>query len=221
MLFELEISDKPIIDSSFNQCLWQLKKESRGIMGKFTELLTNSDNWSSSRCTMEWKAEYVKKNRFIFFLHTNHSEYLLRTPTCEGDAPQKEFVDWIRQTSPKELAAKTKLPFTKVEHWFRTKKMGFSHPSIEDWNIIKAHLKDWQKWEFQMTFQQNLQWKGMLPTPKARDWKGEGFNTDLPTMFIKGSNQKHGITFQLNPQFVLEMMGFPIDFTEKPFNNVI
>ena len=61
----------------------------------------------------------------------------------------------------------------------------------------------------------------MLPTPKARDWKGEGFNTDLPTMFIKGSNQKHGITFQLNPKFVLEMMGFPADFTEKPFNNVI
>jgi hypothetical protein len=25
---------------------------------------------------------------------------------------------------------------------------------------------------------------------------------------------------QLNPQFVLEMMGFPIDFTEKPFQNL-
>jgi hypothetical protein len=26
---------------------------------------------------------------------------------------------------------------------------------------------------------------------------------------------------QLNPQFVLEMMGFPTDFTQKPFNNVV
>ena len=66
LLFDFEISDKPIKDSSFNQCLWQLKKNN-GIMGKFTELLTNSDDWKSSRCTMEWKAEYVKKNRYIFF----------------------------------------------------------------------------------------------------------------------------------------------------------
>jgi hypothetical protein len=360
MLFDLEIPDKPIKDSSFNQCLWQLKKDGNGIMGKFTELLTNSD-WKSSRCTMEWKGEYVKKNRFIFFLHTNYSDYLLRTPTCEGDAGkrglgnmtceeakeknrtitlsrqikdwsrgngllptptvmdsskdgdmkaaakmmmgathrasgqqlqktltdavhiellmenpelakelanqpimkrtnlplQKEFVEWIRQTTPKELSTKTNLPFTKVEHWFRTNTY-FSHPSIEDWNIIKPHLKDWENWEYQMTFQENKEWKGMLPTPRAsesierrnmktivdkvenggdvtlttlakykralllptpatRDWNEGGNGADLNRSVGTGT----GSSFQLNPKFVLEMMGFPTDFTQKPFNNVV
>jgi hypothetical protein len=57
---------------------------------------------------------------------------------------------------------------------------------------------------------------GLLPTPTAFDWKGEGGNgADLNRTIGTGT----GTTSQLSPQFVLEMMGFPTDWTELPFLN--
>lgn len=52
----------------------------------------------------------------------------------------------------------------------------------------------------------------MLPTPQARDFKGQCAKTQscLPNHFG---------TSQLNPLFVAEMMGFPIDWTVLPFLN--
>jgi hypothetical protein len=69
----------------------------------------------------------------------------------------------------------------------------------------------------------------MLPTPNQRDYKGctkPGERTS-----ITGKTQKYGETLpdtikkisgqtsQLSPQFVMEMMGFPIDWTLLPFLN--
>jgi hypothetical protein len=84
---------------------------------------------------------------------------------------QQEFVKWIRQTTSKKLSKITKIPLTKVEHWFRQTVKGFSHPTIEDWNIMKHHLENWNQWDYQLTFQESIQWTGMLPTPRV---KGQG-----------------------------------------------
>jgi hypothetical protein len=67
---------------------------------------------------------------------------------------------------------------------------------------------------------------GMLPTPTARDtqgpqameykkWKGLPHNgmTSVPGVV----REITGSTSQLSPQFVLEMMGFPTDWTLLPF----
>jgi hypothetical protein len=86
---------------------------------------------------------------------------------------QKDFVKWIRQTTPKFLSEKSNIPQTKVEHWFRTDKKGFSHPSIEDWHIIKNYLNDWEQWDYQITYQENLEWKGLLPTPQSMDIRSD------------------------------------------------
>jgi hypothetical protein len=60
---------------------------------------------------------------------------------------------------------------------------------------------------------------GMLPTPvksdctparPSKNWQG----SDLGGFINKGNTGK---IFQLNPQFVMEMMGFPTDWTELPF----
>ena len=90
-LFDIEIEDKPIKDSSFNQCFWQIKNDG-GIMGQLVDVLTNSSDWTSSRCTMEWRADYVKKKRYIFILHINRTgdelsdnDILLPTPTMMED----------------------------------------------------------------------------------------------------------------------------------------
>jgi hypothetical protein len=92
-----------------------------------------------------------------------------------------------------------------------------------------------------------LDFNQMLPTPQARDWKGESGGVqkgnDLPAIANKmllapqaadggklGGNENQdsltkrarletGTTSQLNPQFVLEMMGFPPNWTELPFLN--
>ena len=67
----------------------------------------------------------------------------------------------------------------------------------------------------------------MLPTPTTRDWKGKqaseyktdrGEETEFMMESLPGWAEKNtGKTSQLSPQFVLEMMGFPTDWTLLPF----
>jgi hypothetical protein len=88
---------------------------------------------------------------------------------------QQEFVDYMReQTSVKELHEKTGITKTTVEHWFRRDKPGFSHPSIEDWNLIKPHLKT-IKYDKEMTTLHSIEWKEemrMWRTPDAHCDRG-------------------------------------------------
>jgi hypothetical protein len=86
---------------------------------------------------------------------------------------QQEFVDYMReQTSVKELFEKTGITKTTIEHWFRRDKAGFSHPSIEDWEKIKPHLKT-IKYDNVMTALHSIEWKRepekMFPTPRANE----------------------------------------------------
>ena len=66
---------------------------------------------------------------------------------------------------------------------------------------------------------------GLIPTVCARDYKGgrnkenlersgRSMTNSLPEYFAQP-----GKTSQLNPRFALEMMGFPPDWTELPFQN--
>ncbi len=69
-----------------------------------------------------------------------------------------------------------------------------------------------------------LDFYGLLPTPTARDWKGA---PTLENFERKGKNPQQGSlpdffaqtgrSFQLNPLFVAEMMGFPVNWTVLPF----
>jgi hypothetical protein len=60
----------------------------------------------------------------------------------------------------------------------------------------------------------------MIPTPRTRDWKGcEGRRGDIPSFIEDNLGLKTGKTSQLSPQFVMEMMGFPTDWTLLPFLN--
>lgn len=65
-----------------------------------------------------------------------------------------------------------------------------------------------------------LDFKGLLATPTARDWKGaqgrayKGESMDLPMQVCPPTD---GVTSQLNPLFVAEMMNFPLDWLVSPF----
>nr|WP_232538743.1 hypothetical protein [Chitinophaga tropicalis] len=66
---------------------------------------------------------------------------------------------------------------------------------------------------------QQLLAQGLLPTPTARDWKGpqarsyHGQLDNLPGVI----RFQHGMTGQLSPLFVGQMMGFAPDWTISPF----
>ena len=57
---------------------------------------------------------------------------------------QKEFVDKLRENFDiDDIIERTELEKTKVEHWFRYDKDGFSYPSKEDWALVqKAFYSD-------------------------------------------------------------------------------
>jgi hypothetical protein len=75
----------------------------------------------------------------------------------------------------------------------------------------------------------------MLPTPNAFDWNTaqrvdkyeerkkiqaeKGINLHYPLKQLAMDVNPTGTTSQLSPQFVMEMMGFPTDWTLLPFLN--
>ena len=59
---------------------------------------------------------------------------------------------------------------------------------------------------------------GMLPTPNAQE--GDKITgTENQDSMTKRVRQVTGTTSQLNPRFVAEMMGFPVNWTELPFQS--
>jgi|GEM_PF-5495785 len=89
---------------------------------------------------------------------------------------------------------------------------------------------DYDMWDAQKTPQayKIAEHAGLFPTPKARDYKDtfksqEKLNNQYkkrmgPSIALT-VGYKTGSTSQLNPRFVAEMMGFPPDWTELPFQS--
>ena len=124
-----------------------------------------------------------------------------------------------QQKSLPEIIREMLLPTptaTEIHHWQRVerwKRQGrVSMHESEDGEKNPNGLADF------------LDFHGLLPTPTARDWKGaptlENFKRkgkkpwqgSLPDFFARA-----GRSFQLNPLFVAEMMGFPVNWTVLPF----
>jgi len=63
----------------------------------------------------------------------------------------------------------------------------------------------------------DLAMNGLLPTPTADDNPAKNTGKRKQDSLQKRSFQITGETSQLNPLFVAEMMGFPVDWTVLPF----
>jgi hypothetical protein len=67
--------------------------------------------------------------------------------------------------------------------------------------------------------------RGLLPTPVVRDYNGARTSETLEKAGRYKTNNlvdypsQTGKSSQLNPPFVAEMMGFPVNWTELPFQN--
>ncbi len=96
---------------------------------------------------------------------------------------------------------------------------------INGCNLNSPELANRNKGNLEEVISQWIQ-EEMIPTPTARDWKGAASleslekrgripeKNSLPDFFART-----GKSFQLNPLFVAEMMGFPPDWTVLPFLN--
>jgi hypothetical protein len=191
----------------FGQSSSEQSKKSDHAMswGKmFVDSLVGRRDWSSKRCSLIWKAKDTKSKRFYYQLsasmpHTKGTEstLLLKTPAAM-DA-------YSENLSKKEQ---------------RFGNSGTLAQEVATGFIFK---------------------RGILPTPNAQDWntatrpetyiarsqrhKENNVNLQMTlrqmTMFIpnKVDHPRLGAGSQLNPHFVAEMMGFPLNWTDLPFLN--
>ena len=179
-------------------------------------------NTSSRPSAVILSVKDIPSNRCLFRLvpsvpRTEGTAYgLLPTPMARDYSPrgpnclQKGLPEIIREMLLPTPTAAEIHHRQRVERWKRQGRTSMHEK--EDGEKNPNGLTDF------------LDFHGLLPTPTARDWKG------APTLehFARKGKKPHqgslpdffaqaGRSFQLNPLFVAEMMGFPTSWTVLPF----
>jgi hypothetical protein len=205
------------------KCLEQFGRFNHvGLWAKtFSELLIGTGGWFSMRCKLTWKLKGTKYKRMFFQLvpktrRTGAIGFgLLPTPQAMDmmQNPPRKITPTGRIISNqghngsaplKDLAMNKLLPTPT----FRDEKNG---GKMEDGRIQR---KIQQGFTVELN---DLATMGLLPTPTADDSPAKNTGKRNQDGLQKRAFQATGTTSQLNPQFVLEMMGFPPDWTELPF----
>jgi hypothetical protein len=192
------VKAKTMSATSGRTCLEQYQRFSPATLWAktFPALLIGTEGWYSKRCKLTWKLKGTKSHRLYFQLAAltrpiEGTEYgLLPTPVVmDTNGGNLEKIDQRRA---------------------RAKAKGINGNGF---GVTLTELAN----------------RGMLPTPTARDLRS-GFSQGSKA-FEKRKLQSRGVNlhehiqreigqnFQLNPRFVMEMMGFPPDWTELPFLN--
>ena len=166
---ELKVSETQSFPSSQENLDSPLSKQKR-MYRTPTAMDIAEDSFIFAAKLLKGKINRSSNSRVQVTLSTDVAmEYLKSNPHLidEYDKPFKirpnlpnkfEFISYLKLNSTiKDLASKTDLPKTKIEHWFRKDKC-FSYPSIEDWNKIKPHLKTIQ-FDDELTYEIDEDWK--------------------------------------------------------------
>ena len=227
--------EKKMSDISGRRCSEQLKKFNRvGLWAKmFTDLLIGQTGWYSTKCKLTWKLRGTKYSR----MYCQLAPSTLPTEGIEfGLLPTVNTTDW--NTPFKE---EQKVAYLKRRHeegkmaypssFNQLRQMAYENmfptPTAMDSTGATANMKSSQVKEGSMHSVTLSRWANtMLITPTASDgvrsgMKGETLMTakENGNLAQQIAHQTGGGTSQLNPPFVLEMMGFPPDWTALPFLN--
>jgi hypothetical protein len=100
-------------------------------------------------------------------------------------------------------------------------------PNAQDWNTgTKPETYQARKERhatkgvnLQMSLRQMAMGSGILPTPMSSDCGEKVTGLENQDSLVKRAREITGKTSQLSPHFVMEMMGFPTDWTLLPFLN--
>jgi hypothetical protein len=159
------------------------------------------EGWYSTRCKLTWKLKGTKYNRLYFQLQvsalapTEGTGFgLLPTPRAQEIDNSKERIANNQIDSLPTMAKMGMLPTPRARAAGGNCSNDRGKGNLED--VIAS---------------------GMLPTPCATDSPDKNTGKRAQDGLQKRAFQTTGKTSQLNPLFVLEMMGFPPNWTELPF----
>ena len=201
------------------KCLEQFEKLSRpGSWAKtFAGLLIGRTDWSSSRCNLTWKLCHTKYNRSFFRLQalghrTNEIESgLLLTPTSTQIAKDPEvYRETVKSKGWKNNTKFTSLASQVIYGMLPTPTSGTNNGIGYSKDSKQGRLED------RVAL---LNENGLIPTPLASDCGEKVTGLEKQDSLTKRARNMTGKTSQLNPRFVMEMMGFPPNWTELPFQN--
>lgn len=204
------------------RCLEQFEKFPRvGSWAKtFAALLIGTEDWYSTRCKLTWSLRGTKYCRFYFLLlastpHTNEIEFglsLLKTPTAmdgEVASGKKNPVSGNSGTLAQEIMSGYKPTMIKL---------GFlPTPRSSENENRQTKLSPSQIAGRRGLSLAALAAEGFLPTPLASGCGEKVTGLETQNSLTKIARNITGKTSQLNPRFVAEMMGFPVDWLESPF----
>ena len=95
----------------------------------------SQSKWSTNTSDFKRQSDDGKNKTESILIDDNLSESSDGGKTISTTT--EDFVTYLRkQTTIKELAEKTTIKKTTIEHWFRKDKAGFSYPSVENWEEI-------------------------------------------------------------------------------------
>jgi hypothetical protein len=180
---------KKMRDTSGRRCLERFGRFNHvGLWAKtFSDLLIGQTGWFSTKCKLTWKLKGTKYNRMYFQLYPSTHH---TEGTESGLLPTPSVADI--EGSPK-----------RIDQISQGQNGTFYRTSDNTGTRFGAKLNDVAR---------------LLPTPRTSDknmhwrtenWKGDDLGSHINEMF--------GTRSHLSPQFVLEMMGFPTDWTLLPF----
>lgn len=221
------------------KCLESFGRFNRnGLWAKtFSALLIGQEGWFSRRCKLTWKVKGTKYNRMYFQLRvstlpTNEIEFGLSHTEL---LPTQESFDWNSARHP-ELWERDKKKYAEkgINLHCNLRQMArlslLPTPRVGGQESYETRVKRQGHEKAISYLEANVEWQmsqGMLPTPtsglekhsdKESYWKNrkeKGRQEDLQMVV----HEIAGYNSQLNPLFVGEMMGFPPNWLELPFQN--
>jgi len=217
--------ERTTLATSGRRCLEQFEKlPLAGSWAKtFAELLIGMEGWSSTKCKLTWRLRGTKFSRLYFLLqasarHTGETGFgLLPTVTAvQRDHPER--VAKLKATGAKtmmsrkagELRGNSIMDAVMFYDLLPTPQAGDEKngSKAEDGRMARKMEQGWSPNLNDMAASR------MQPTPLA----GDGFKTTAnQTQNSLHKEFQTGGSSQLNHLFVLEMMGFPPDWTVLPF----
>ena len=227
-----------MIDISGQKCLESYEKY-RPIGSwerTFAGLLVGMEGWFSNKCSLTWKLKDTKYSRLYFQLAASTPRIeekgfglsLIKTPTVmdgEVSSGKKNPVSGNSGTLAQEIMSGYEPTMKNLGLLPTPTSVQRDHPER-----VRALLKVGATTmmsrkngeERPNSILDAVMFYSLLPTPTANCHKGGAVRSD-PTR--QSDTLAHhfatipGKTSQLNPRFVMEMMGFPPDWTELPFLN--
>lgn len=192
----------------------------------FSALLIGQEGWYSRRCKLTWSVKGTKYNRTYFqlrvlTLRTNEiGSGLLATPnTMDVLPPKSEDMSKNHPSRPgrtKSGNLREQVAYNQVPGLLKTPTKMDGEVTSGKTNPVSGNSGTLAQ-EIMSGYPPTMAKLGLWPTPTADDNPAKNTGKRNQDGLQKMAYQATGKTSQLNPQFVLEMMGFPPDWTLLPF----